>query len=205
MEANGGPEAQRTGASDPAKSVEDLRQRLQATRVELLATRSAARLLARELALTRRLLSFTSEGAAGPRAKKSAAASPVQHAVLLTNKTFFHLDTCARRDAHTILTGWAFQPIPEWDARATTVTILLWTGSLTYSVATVPAPRPDVAAHFAAQGPNAAGGAAGLDAAGFRCEIINDSLPEGVDLEIVLRLECAGVVCEQPTGQYVRL
>ena len=190
--------------TDPAV-MDDLRQRLQGGRAELLAARATARLLARELALTRRLLRAACGGASTPRPRQAAALAVTQRAVRLTEATCFHLDTCERQGAHTVFSGWAFRPVPTWDARLATVTLLLRNGAAAYAVPASQVPRPDVAAYFAAQGAEAAGGAAGLDAAGFRCDLVNDSLPAGLDLEIVLRLVCAGVACEQPTGRRLRL
>ena len=206
MEANGRDTAPgNLPTENGPEDADDLRQRLQGSQTEQLAARAAARRLARELALARRLLRFAGGEASAPRARKPAALSPVQRALPLTDdRTCFHLDTCERQGAHTILSGWAFRAVPGWDARAATVTIHLRNDTLAYAAAAASVPRPDVAAHYAAQGPASAGGAVGLEAAGFRCDVVNDSLPEGVELEVVLRLDCAGLSCEQPTGRRLR-
>ena len=130
---------------------------------------------------------------------------PRLRAALLTDTVIFHLDACEDRGTFTAISGWAFRPAPEWDGRATTVTLLFRDGGTVYAAATARVPRPDVAAYYAAQPANMAGGASGLDGVGFACEILHESLPEGVDLDIVLRLECAGLACEQPTGTPLRL
>ena len=206
MEANGGLEGDlRTEPGSNPPLTDDLRQRLQGSRAELLAARATARLLARELGLTRRLLRAAHGNTSTPRARKAAAVPAIQRAVRLTEETCFHLDTCERQGAHTVFSGWAFRPVPAWDARSATVTILLRNGAAAYAVTASQVLRPDVAAHFAARGAEASGGAEGLDKAGFRCDLVNDSLPAGLDLEIVLRLECAGIACEQATGRRLRL
>ena len=184
--------------TDPAITA-DLRQRLRGSEVQRAATRSEARRLSRELALTRRLLRFSLGGS-----QPAAPATP-RRAVKLTEPVLFHLDACRRAGTHTVISGWAFRPVPGWDARAAMVTLLFRAGVDAYAAAASHSPRPDVAAYLATRKDQAAGGARGLDGAGFSCEIVNDSLPAGVDLEIVLRLECAGLTCEQPTGRRLRL
>ena len=205
METNGGPESEPGESGSEQGMTDDLRQRLQGSQAEQLAARATARLLARELALSRRLLRVADGNATIPRSSKAAVLPVIQRAVCLTEEIRFHLDTCERQGEHTVFSGWAFRPAPTWDARSASVTILLRSEVAAYAVAAREVPRPDVAAYFAAQGTEAAGGAEGLEAAGFRCDLVNDSLPAGLDLEIVLRLECAGTACEQPTGRRLRL
>ena len=181
----------------------DLRLRFQGKEAQLLAARAEARRLARELALTRRLLKFSLAGSPTVRRLVSPQAAP-RRAALLTAPARFHLDACERQGRHTVISGWAFRPVPAWDAHAATVTLLFRHGETAYAAATGHVPRPDVAAHFAAQAPEESGGAGGLEDAGFCCELVNASLPEGVEWDFVLRLECAGVACEQATGQRLR-
>ena len=181
----------------------DLRLRFQGKEAQLLAARAEARRLALELPLTRRLLKFALDGLPPGRRVAATQAAP-RRAALLTAPARFHLDACEHQGQHTVISGWAFRPVLAWDSHAATVTLLFRHGETAYAATTGPVPRPDVAAHFAAQAPEESGGAVGLEGAGFRCEIVNESLPEGVEWELVLRLECAGVACEQATGQRLR-
>ena len=191
----------------------DLRQRLDGKEAQLLAARAGVRRLARELAVARRLLKFAggSPLPARPRPPSPTLPLPLQtdtvprrRAALLTDTVIYHLDSCQNLGAYTSVSGWAFRPAPGWDARATAVTLHFRHGATVYAAAASRVPRPDVAAYFAAQGDGISGGASGLDGVGFTCEILHDSLPAGVDLEIALRLECAGMACEQPTGTPLR-
>ncbi len=198
-------------AADPA-IMSDLRRRLQGSQEQEAAARAEARVLARELALARRLLRFADGQSAPGHARPPSPPRPTPtpeiprlRAARLTDRVIFHLDACEDRGAFTAISGWAFRPAPEWNGRATTVTLLFRDGATVYVAAAARVPRPDVAAHYAAQPVNIAGGASGLDGAGFACEILHDSLPAGVDLDIGLRLECAGLACEQPTGTRLRL
>ena len=84
------------------------------------------------------------------------------------------------------------------------MTLLFRQGATVSAVATDRITRPDVAAYFAAQPAEATGGARGLEEAGFACEIVNESLAAGGEWEIVLRLDCAGLACELPTGHSLR-
>lgn len=194
----------------------DLRLRLQGSQEQEAAARAEARRLARELAVAHRLLKFAGDGnlpmppervrpAAPPRpAEKVAPVNPRVRAVRLTEKVTYHLDTCETRGEYTAISGWAFRPAEGWDGRATTVTLLFRDGATVYAAPACRVARGDVAAFYAAQEAGLTGGAVGLDGAGFACEVWHDSLPAGVDLEIVLRLECAGRACEQPTGTPLR-
>ncbi len=199
----------------------DLKRRLQGSREQEAAARAEARALARELAVARRLLRFASANAATATAHPPSPAPPVlaaeetpppvppaetprRRAEPLTAPVIYHLDACENRGEYTAITGWAFRPAPGWDARATTVTLLFRDGATVHAAAAVRVPRPDVAAHFAAQPTDLTGGATGLDGVGFACEILHDSLPAGVELEIALRLDGAGRACEQPTGTTLR-
>ena len=178
--------------------------RLQGREAEARDARAEARRLARELALVRRLLKFTGTGRVPvPPAAPAAGAAPGQ-ATPLTQRVIYHLDTCENRGAHTTISGWAFRPANPWDARETVVTLHFRHGGSIHQVVANPVPRPDVAAFYAGQ-PDLAGGATGLEGVGFACEVLNDSLPAGVDLEIWLRLECGPLACEQPTGTLLRL
>ncbi len=183
--------------------IEDLRLRLRGAQTQETAVRAEARRLGRELAVARRLLRFFFDGPPPARLPATAKIRPVP-AAPLTGEVRFHLDACRPLGGHTAITGWAFCPVAAWDGHAATVVLVFRQADTAYAVATGRMPRPDVAAHFAAQ-PAAAGGACGLEGVGFGCEVLNDSLPAGVDLEIVLRLECAGLLREQPTGQTLRL
>ena len=189
--------------TDPAV-LADLRLRLHGSQTQERAARAEARRLARELSLARRLLKFAFDGPPPVRMVEAARieGSP---ASLLTARMIYHLDTCEDRGTHTAISGWAFCPFAGWDARATAVTLRLHHGDTTYVAFTAFVPRPDIAVHYAAQPPEASGGALGLEGAGFACEILNDSLPAGIDLKVILRLECEGRACEQFTGQRLRL
>ena len=184
--------------------VEDLKGRLQGAQSQEIAARAEARRLMRELSVARRLLRFFVNGPPPARSATAAGMSPVS-ATLLTGDVRFHLDACQQHGAHTAITGWAFCPVAAWDGHLAEIVLIFRHGSKAYFVPTGWMPRPDIAAHFALQPTEAAGGARGLDGAGFACEILNDSLPAGVDLEIVLRLECEGLACERSTGQRLRL
>lgn len=183
--------------------VEDLRLRLQGARAQENAARAEARLLVRELALARRLLQFFLGGPPPAPVTTAAAIQPIP-AVLLTSVMRFHLDACEQTGGYTAICGWAFCPVEVWDGHAATVAVLLRHGATAYAATTGRVPRADVAVYFAAQTAEA-GGARGLDGTGFACKIQNASLPVDVDLEIVLRLECAGMACERSTGQKLRL
>ena len=189
--------------------LQDLRLRLHGSRTQERAVRVEARTLARELALTRRLLNFFQGAEAPLRTPRQSPVAvntvPRVRAVRLDGRTLFHLDTCQNHGTCTALAGWAFRPVPEWDAQAALVTVLLrGAGGEAFTVSTGRILRGDVAAHFAAQ-PVEAGGARGIAGAGFACEVLHESLPAGADLEVVLRLEMAGTVCEQRTGQRLQL
>ena len=188
---------------DPAV-LADLRTRLQGSQAQEQAARAEARRLARELALARRLLKFAFDG---PPPVRVAAAEEIPRApaALLTAGMIYHLDACEDFGTHTAISGWAFCPVHGWDARAAAVTIRLHHGDTTYTAVGGCVPRPDVAAHYATLPPEAGGGARGLEGAGFACEILNDSLPVGVDLKLILRLEYEGLACEQFTGRCLRL
>ena len=195
-------EDQGAGTEADLAVVADLRLRLQGSQEQLLATRREARRLARELAIARRLLKFTSGNPPPPRVRPPLVAAPPvsaeaeiprQRATLLTEPVIYHLDACESRGRSTTISGWAFRPAPEWDARATTVTLLFRHGATVYYATAGRVPRVDVAAHFAAQPVSLFGGARGLDSTGFTCEVRHDSLPAGMDLEIVLRLEMRGL------------
>ena len=193
-------------AGDPSPGIDpsvlgELRERLWAARTQETAARAAADRLARELALTRRLLKFYLGAPLLPTASVPTA-DPAT--VLLSEELVYHLDACEERGTHTALSGWAFRPAPGWDARATRVTLLLRHGDTVYATACEAVRRPDVAAFYAGQPPGAGGGATGLDGVGFACEIRHDALPEGTEWKIILRLECAGQACEQFTGKFLR-
>ena len=209
-----------TPGADPA-ILSDLRRRLQGSQAQETAARAEARALARELAVARRLLKFASANAAPASVRPPSPAPPVLAAETppvvmpkaetprlraepLTVPVTYHLDACEDRGEFTAISGWAFRPAPGWDGRTTTITLRLRHGATVHTAATVRVPRADVAAHFAAQPHDATGGATGLDGVGFACEILHDSLPAGVELEIALRLECAGRACEQFTGTTLR-
>ncbi len=209
-------EDQGAGTAADLAIMSDLRLRLQGREEQETAARTEARRLARELTVAHRLLKFTSGTSAPirerppspPRPKPAAAAAeaiPPQRAMLLTDTVIFHVDSCQDQGAFTAISGWAFRPAPEWDGRSTTIRLLFRYGATVYAATASRMPRPDVAAFYAGQPISLSGGASGVDGAGFTCEILHDSLPAGVDLEITLRLECAGLACEQPTGTRLRL
>ena len=188
---------------DPAV-LADLRLRLRSSQAQERAARAEARRLARELALARRLLKFSFDGPPPVRVVEAAQIGRAS-AGLLTARMVYHLDTCENLGTHTAISGWAFCPVDGWDARAATVTLRLHHGDTTYVASAGFVPRPDIAAHYAAQPPEASGGARGLEGAGFACEILNASLPAAVDLKVILRLEGEGRACEQFTGHRLRL
>ncbi len=201
------PTASERPAADPGADpavLADLRLRLQGSLAQEAAARAEARRLARELALARRLLKFSFDGPPPVRVVEAAEIrrSP---AGLLTDRMIYHLDVCEDRGTHTAVSGWAFCPANGWDMRAATIQVLLRHGDTAYLAVGGCVPRPDVAAFYATQPVEASGGARGLEGAGFACEILNDSLPAGLDLQVVLRLECEGLACEQFTGQRLRL
>ncbi len=202
-------ERPRADAGSNQSVLEDLRLRLYGSQRQVEAARAEARLLARELAIARRLLTFSAHSK--PMARPVAPPRPTNHssprvcATLLSRTLLFHLDSCRDAGSHVALAGWAFLPSPAWDARIAAVTVVFRHGAEAYAVNAGKAARPDVAAHFAAQNADVAGGAHGLASAGFACEIVRDSLPSGVDLDIALRLECTGLACERSTGQLLRL
>lgn len=202
-----GTEAQGAHAAEDPAIMADLRLRLQGSLKQEAATRAEARQLARELALTRRLLRFAASQAVPlpTRPPEAGATGLGQRAVRLTTEGRFHLEAYDRQDTQTVISGWAFRPVPAWDARRGSVTLLLRHGATVYAAAAGRVPRPDVAAHFAAQPAEESGGASGLEAAGFACGILHDSLPAGVDWEVVLRLEGPGPGCDLPTGRRLRL
>ena len=134
--------------TDPALTT-DLRHRLQGSQAQQTATRTEAHQLARELALTRRLLRFALDGSPPVRRAPPAIPGVSRRAVKLTEPVRFHLDACERQGAHTVVSGWAFRPRPEWDAQAATLTLLFRAEADTYAAAAGQTPRPDVAAHFA--------------------------------------------------------
>ncbi len=199
--ANGKPPA---GTDANAAVLEDLRTRLQSSRTQELAARAEARRVARELALVLRLLKFSVEGPPPPRIVEAAEIGRLS-ATLLTSRMTYHLDACENHGTHTTVSGWAFCPVEGWDARIATVTVLLRHGDTAYVAAAGCVHRPDVAAHYATQPAEDGGGARGLEGSGFACEILNDSLPAGIEMKLGLRLECEGMACEQSTGQRLRL
>ncbi len=189
--------------ADPAV-LADLRLRLQGSLAQESAARAEARRLARELALARRLLKFFSDGPPPARAPVAVEIRPAP-ARLLTGRMVYHLDMCENHGTHTAVSGWAFCPAHGWDMRAATIKVLLRHGDTAYEAVGGCVPRPDVAAFYATQPVEASGGARGLEGAGFACEILNDSLPADLDLQVVLRLDCESLACEQFTGQRLRL
>ncbi len=189
---------------DPAV-LADLRLRLRSSQAQELAARGEARRLARELALARRLLRFSFDGPLPPVRVVEEKTSAREPARLLTGTMIYHLDACEKRGDHAAVSGWAFCPVDGWDATLAVATLRLHHGETTYTVPTVQVPRRDVAALYATQPSETCGGARGLEGAGFACEIPNDSLPAGIDLKVILRLECEGRACEQFTGQRLRL
>ena len=194
----------RTAAAEPdASTLDDCRQRLLGSQEQQLAARAALRLLTREMALMRRLFRFSFDGAAPARPVKPGEI-PRRSAALLTQEMIYNMDVCENRGDHTLIAGWAFHPAASWNARDTTVTLLLRDGATTYYAVAGRLLRPDVAAHYAAHPAQDSGGAHGLDGVGFACEILHDSLPAGRDWQIALRLECGTMICEAPTGQRLR-
>ena len=197
-------------AGDPFPGVDqsilgELRERLWAARSQETAARIAADRLARELALTRRLLKFYL-GALPPARLPAAATPDINPAtVLLSESLVYHLDACENRGTHTTLSGWAFRPAPGWDARATTVTLLLRHEDTVYATVCRPVRRADVAALYNNRPAAESGGATGLEGVGFACEVSHDALPADTEWKIVLRLECAGQECEQFTGEFLRV
>ena len=193
--------------------MDDLSLQLRASQAQERAFRAEARRLARELALTRRLLRFSGDNPPPAHPRQPPVAVPAgtatgatrRRATLLTEPVIYHFDACQNRGTYTAIAGWAFRPAPGWDARATTVTLLFRHGLAVFQATATRMPRPDVAAHFAAQGAGLTGGATGLDGVGFGCEILHESLPADAAMEITLRLECAGMACEQSTGTLLRL
>ena len=188
--------------ADPAV-LADLRLRLQGSQTQETAARAEARRLAHELALARRLLKFSFDGPAPVRTAAAADGRRLSTA-LLTGKMVYHLDVCERRGTHTVIAGWAFCPLAGWDARFATVTLILRHDDIAYMTGGGSVPRPDIAAHYAAQPAGASGGARGLEGAGFSCEILHDSLPADTEWKVVLRLDCDGLACEQFTGRRLR-
>lgn len=189
--------------ADPAL-LGELRDRLWAARTQESAARTEARRLARELALARRLLKF--HLGTLPPARLAAPTPPADAGTqLLSAELVYHLDACEDRGTHTALAGWAFRPAPGWDARSTSVTMLLRHEDTVYATPCRKVQRADVAAYYAGQPPGASGGAVGLDGVGFACEVGHDALPADSEWKIVLRLECAGQACEQFTGKFLRL
>ena len=160
--------------------------------------------MARELALTRRPRRPHRAPPPPPRRRTALTAADTA-TVLLSEEVVYHLDTRADLGASTAVTGWAFRPARGWDARATTITLLLRHEDTVYATASRQTPRPDVAALYAGQPPGASGGAVGLEGAGFACEIRHDAVPAGTEWKIILRLECDGRACEQFTGAFLRL
>ena len=188
-------------ASDAGRAnLGELRERLWAARTQETAARAVADQLARELALARRLLKFYL-GAPLPAAAIPDAGSDI---LLLSEPIIYHLDARERFLTHTVLSGWAFRPAAGWDARTTTVTLLLRHEDTVYATACRTIRRGDVAAFYAGQSPGASGGAVGLEGAGFACEIRHDALPAGTEWKIILRLESAGRACEQFTGEFLQ-
>jgi ADP-heptose:LPS heptosyltransferase len=203
-------EADRSARVEPALGsasqtiVEDLQLRLQGAYAQVRVARTAARQLSRELALMRRLVKFFFDGPPPSRVNRTGEIQ-CQPAVLLTERVIYHLEVCQNQGTHTAISGWAFRPARDWDASATSVTLLFRSGYATYSAPTRRVARPDIAAYFAAQPPEVSGGAIGLAGMGFAGEVLNESLPAGVELKIALRLECAGKMCEHATTERVRL
>ena len=188
-------------------TVADLRLRLRGSQGQEQAARAEARRFAREGALMRRLLAFSHGGEVPARPRRQVAAGPVPsvRAVCLTTGAIFTLDACQRDGPLVRVSGWAFHPAQTWNGLTATVTVLFRQGLATHAAGTGRLFRPDVATHFATQPDEASGGARGLAYAGFASEIAADSLPQNVELDVVLRLECEGAVCEQPTGRRLRL
>jgi hypothetical protein len=184
--------------------LDDLRVRLQGAHEQARTARGAAHQLSRQLALMHRLVKFFFDGPSPPRVARTGEMQG-QPAVLLTDKVIYHLEVCQNQGAHTAISGWAFRPARGWDATATSVTLLFRAGYATYTAPTRRVSRPDMAAYFAAQPPEVAGGATGLAGMGFAGEVLNRSLPAGVEWKITLRLECAGKMCEHATTERVRL
>ncbi len=199
------PEDPRT--ETPAEDADaPLLLRLQGREAEARAARAEARRLARELALVRRLLKFSGGGrVSAPLPPRADAAVVPMKAALLTERIVYHLDACEDRGTHTAISGWAFRPDADWDARDTVVTLRFRHGDTVYQAVARPVPRPDVAAYYAAQPADLTGGATGLEGVGFVCEVLHDSLPAGVDFKVGLRLERGGQACEQPTGTLLRV
>ena len=197
-------------AGDPSPGVDqsilgELRERLWAARTQEAAARTAADRLARELALPYRLLKF--HLGAPPPARPPAVVVPTTDpaTVLLSEPLVYHLDASEDLGTHTAVSGWAFRPAAGWDARTTTVTLLLRHEDTVYATVCRPVRRTDVAAFYAGQPSGVSGGAVGLEGAGFTCEVRHDALPTGTDWKIVLRLTCAGQECEQFTGEFLRV
>ena len=197
------PDDARTEDSPAEDADAPLLLRLQGAEAEARDARAEARRLARELALVRRLLKFSGGGRV-PARSPSGAVAPTR-ADALTERVIYHLDVCEDRGTHTAISGWAFRPASGWDARDTVVTLRFRHGGSIHQAVAHPVPRPDVAAFYAAQPADLTGGATGLEGVGFACEVLHESLPAGVDLEIWLRLECGALACEQPTGTLLRV
>lgn len=206
MEAAGSLTEDPAPSGSESAASDDLRLRLHGSRAEAHAARQEARRLARELALTRRLLKFAVDLSPPlpPPPRRSAVAMPVR-ATLLTARMIYHLDSCQSRGGQMEIVGWAFCPVPEWDGAATAAILLFKTDAAIFQAVAAQVPRPDVAAHYAGQPAEATGRARGLERVGFRCEVWHDSLPANVDLELALRLECAGRVCEHALGTRLRI
>ncbi len=200
MERQGLPPEVDEESNSTQAMIADLRLRLQGRDQQERAIRAEARRLAHELAVARRLLGFAYGVAAPARAAAdrppAVGGIPRVRAVPLRIGALFTLDSWHGTGSCVLMTGWAFVPTPAWNGLTASVTVLFQHEHETFAAA---------AAHFAAQPAEAAGGARGLASAGFTCEVAEDSLPRGVALEIVLRLECAGIVCEQPTDRSLRL
>jgi hypothetical protein len=200
-------ETQETNARANASqaSVAELRLQLRASQDQARAARAEARRLAREMVLTRRLLTFSFRESALALALAKEEAVPRSSAALLEQPLCYHIDSCQNEGNYTTISGWAFRPHPGWDSQQTTVTLLFHGGATTYYAATIRVARPDIATHYAARGGLASGGACGLEGAGFACKVLHESLPAGLDLDVALRLECAGMACEQSTASRLRL
>ena len=209
MDAEGSPPASRGTEADAAPGmIADLRLRLHGSQVQELAARAEARRFAREAAVTRRLLAFCygADARVQNRSRQPLTSQiPRVRAARLTGGALFGLDSCQHHGTYVAVAGWAFQPVPGWNGLAATVTVLFRHDRTTYAATAGRVFRADVAAHFATAPDEVTGGARSLANAGFACEVSADSLPGGVDLEVVLRLECEGLVCEQPTDRHVRL
>jgi hypothetical protein len=198
-------QASSPGAADGSQAgLDDLRARLQGAREQARTGRVAAHQFSRELALMRRLVKFFFDGPPPSRVNRTGEIQ-CQPAVLLTERVIYHFEVCQNQGTHTAISGWAFRPARDWDASATSVTLLFRSGYATYSAPTRRVARPDIAAYFAAQPPEVSGGAIGLAGMGFAGEVLNESLPAGVELKIALRLECAGKMCEHATTERMRL